>query len=59
MLGYHIGDLVKEDDIDHDLGFVVPEASKKWSKAVKLTKKTQVSPNSYIFTFKFDEDFKL
>lgn len=46
----------KEDLVDHESGAVVVDNGKKWVKGVKMIKKTKVSHNSTIFTFKFDEE---
>ena len=60
MLKYHIGELTKDDIIDHEDGVTASDTgSKKWVKASTLTQKKQVSRNTHIFTFQFKESFSL
>ena len=54
MLKYHIGDIASNEQKEED-DTVVTDISKKWTHVSQLTKKKQVSHNSYVFTFKFTE----
>ena len=52
MLQYNIGQVAKDDLIDHENGVAASESgSKKWVKASTLTQKRQVSHNTFIFIF--------
>ena len=59
MLKYRIGDITNEDNVDQEEVLPVDEGGQKWMKTAKLTKKREVSHNSSIFTFKFNEEFNL
>ena len=57
MLKYHIGDIAKQDEQEEGVASSEGSGKDKWTQSAELTKKKQVSHNSYIFTFKFKDPF--
>jgi len=58
MLEYYVGEVDRSDILDEE-DSVPTDTTKKWLHAAKLTKKVKMSHNSYIFTYKFKEEFNL
>jgi len=46
--------------IDHEDGVTVsPDSTQKWTRDVTLSAKKKVTHNSYVFTFRFNDGFKM
>ena len=59
MKDYWIGAVEKKDYIDPSAASMPEDSSNKWSKQVMLVVKTQLSHNTWVFTYAFVEDFQM